>query len=155
MLRPMQKFKVKPIDDLVESDFVEYPFWVGYYEPDEMDWLVRLGFQRDEVQKAMQMVNFSDAYAFPLPSTAVGLEFNSLYVSSIFTTPAGRRLVGYVHGPAFGVYLEGRCHLFNPRLRDFWRDLERELRSALGTEAFPLECVGVAGSVRTTFDDIR
>jgi len=148
-IRKMIPFKLKSIAELSEIDFVEHPVWGCYYEPDEIDTLTEFGFDKQEIQLALRTVDYSDAYAFPLPIAAVGADFKYLYLSATFITPTGIRLVGYLTGPAIAVYYEGARYVFNHALPNYWQKTERELNMELTNGAvFPMECRVEADSRR-------
>lgn len=123
----------KPGTKLTESDLQEHPVWVSYYEPDEIELLVQLGFDEVQVHKALSEIEFSDEYVFPVPSAGAKLPFNYLHLSAIVSIPDGRRLHGYRTSAALCVMHEGKSYHFNKALRSLSEEQEAELCSLLQT----------------------
>ena len=90
------KFKLLKYTDLTRKSFKESLTWAQYYEPDDIDTLEELGFDRTNVSSELERVNWSDEYWFPVPEeTKIG-EFMFEYRKAIFQTSTGKALEGYV-----------------------------------------------------------
>lgn len=149
----MPPFRVKPVASLTERDFIESSVWACYYEPDDIDTIARFGFDRSEVQSALQATGYSDDYAFPLPSEAADAPLNYVQCSIRAETRGGRALVGYTSGPCIAVYFQGKLYSFNPGLRQPSLAAARELAAALGENAvFPIQYEVVATSEKKEAD---
>lgn len=149
----MRELHIKPVNALTERDFVEHPVWACYYEPDEVETLVDLGFDRLSVLQALKATGYSDEYAFPLPSEAADAPLNYLYCSVTATTRGGNKLVGYITGPCVAVYFQGKLYAFNSNLREWSLKTARELAVALGEKAvFPMQLEVVATNARKEVD---
>jgi hypothetical protein len=149
----MRPFLIKPVASLTESDFIEYPVWACYYEPDDVETLVNLGFDKREVEQALEATGYSDDYAFPLPPEAVHAPLNYIHCSVRATTRGGNKLVGYVTGPCVAVYFQGKLYSFNSNLRERSLATARELANALGEKVvFPMQLEVVATSAREEAD---
>lgn len=123
-----------------EQDFIESPVWVTYYEPDEIETLVELGFDRKEVEQLMPLSIDNDEYSFPIPALAAEAPFNYLYRGVRATTKGGNTLIGYFTGPCFGVFHNGKLYQFNGALRTRALEAAAALASALGElEVFPMK----------------
>ncbi|MBK1905611.1 UBA domain-containing protein [Burkholderia contaminans] len=61
-------FSLKKITDVSEADLRLHPVWGAYYEPDDIETLVALGYDRIECSQALEAVGYSDLYVFPLPT---------------------------------------------------------------------------------------
>ena len=133
------KFFLKKSIDITESDLKNHHVWVTFYEPDEFELIESLGFNLDEVEKALQDVSYSDEYEFPLPSEAASMPFKYLSLSAKITTPSGTELYGYRTSVSLSVLFKGKRYHFNRGLLDLSKEEAAELSSALGEKAiFPL-----------------
>ncbi|NML43996.1 hypothetical protein HHL11_09565 [Ramlibacter sp. G-1-2-2] len=144
---------IKPLSSLEERDFLEHAVWGCYYEPDDVDTLVELGFERSAVVDALEQIGYSDEYAFPLPPEATDAPLNYVYRSVRATTRGGNSLVGYVTGPCMAVFFRAKLYSFNPNLRNLSLETARELASALGEKAvFPMDLEVMATSAHQEAD---
>lgn len=151
--RLVHSFCIKPVASLTESDFVDYAVWAFYYEPDDVETLVGLGYDKREVQKALEATGYSDEYAFPLPPEAAHAPLNYIQRSIRATTHGGSKLVGYFAGPCIAVYFQGKLYSFNGNLRERSLATARDLANALGESAvFPIQFEVVATSTREQAD---
>ena len=136
----MLPFLAKRNHEFSEQDFVESPVWATYYEPDEIETLVELGFDRKDVEQLMPLSRDSDEYSFPLPSQAAEAPFKYLYLGVRATTRGGNRLIGYFTGPCFGVFYKGKTYQFNGSLRTRALQAAAALATALGEKnVFPMQ----------------
>lgn len=148
----MQPFILKPDDMLDERDFIEHPAWATYYEPDDVESLIELGFDAGEVRDAIAATGYSDQYSFALPAKASDVPFQYLYLSVRATTAGGRELVGFVTGACLGLFLKGKQFRFNRNLADLSAVEASKLAVALGDEnIFPVQLEIVATSERRKF----
>jgi len=148
----MRPFILKSGDSLNENDFIEHPAWATYYEPDDIETLIELGFDATEVRTAIAAKGYSDSYSFALPAKASDAPFHYLYLSIRATTVGGRKLVGYVTSACLGLFLNGESFEFNPRLADLSEANATRLAVALGDEnVFPIQFEIVATSERSAF----
>ena len=149
----MQPFRLKPDGLLDEQDFVDYPMWATYYEPDDIATLGELGFDREEVRKAIEGTGYSDEYSFPLPAEAGDAPFHYVYLSVRATTQGGNQLVGFLTGACLGLFHAGVQYRFNPHLREGSSSSAATLSRALGEEGiFPVQLEVVATSTLRAFD---
>ena len=149
----MLPFRPKPVAALTERDFVESSVWACYYEPDDIDTIAEFGFNRSEVQTAIQAIGYSDDYAFPLPPQAANVPLNYVYCSIRAETRGGNKLVGYVTGPCMAIYFQGKLYSFNSALRERSLATARELAAALGEQSvFPIQYEVVATSEQREAD---
>ncbi|MBB4839832.1 hypothetical protein HNP52_002924 [Sphingomonas kyeonggiensis] len=90
-------FHLKPEDALSSRDFNERPLWAGYYEPDDVDDIVRWGVPEAEVRAALDEVGWADDHYFPLPVEAARSYWmrGKLYAVTA-TLPDGTEHTGYV-----------------------------------------------------------
>lgn len=90
-------FYLKPLAALSSSDFAVMPLWAGYYEPDDVDKIVRWGFPEADVRAALDHVGWEDDHYFPLPVEAVRSRWmrGKLYAVTA-TFPDGTEHPGYV-----------------------------------------------------------
>ena len=58
------KFELKHRDDLTIKDFERHNVWVQYYSADEIDHMVKEGYNRKEVEIKLEEVDWSDEYWF-------------------------------------------------------------------------------------------
>ncbi|MDI4635824.1 hypothetical protein J7U46_22350 [Pelomonas sp. V22] len=123
-----------------EQDFIDFPVWATYYEPDDIDTLVEFGYDRQEIERLVALTKSNDEYSFPLPPQAATSPFHYLYIGVRATTRGGNSLVGFVTGPCFGVFHNGESYQFNASLRTQALQTATELSSALGEQAvFPMQ----------------
>lgn len=149
----MHPFRLKPDHLLDEQDFIEHPVWATYYEPDDIASLGALGFDGDEVRKAIEGTGYSDEYSFPLPAEACDSPFHYLYLSVRATTHGGNQLVGFLTGACLGLFHAGEQYRFNPNLREGSLSNAVRLSQALGEERiFPVRLEVVATSERCDFE---
>jgi hypothetical protein len=143
----MNTFRVKPEHLLGEKDFIEHPVWATYYEPDDIETLESLGFDAGQVQAALEPLNLSDDYSFPLPVEAAGSPFHYLFLSVRAQTKGGNQLVGYITGACLAVFFQGNCYHFNPNLQARSLDNAFALAAALNESmVFPMKVEIVATS---------
>jgi hypothetical protein len=145
----MKPFRAKLNHQFVEQDFIDAAVWATYYEPDDIDALVELGFDRQDVERVVLRTKNNDEYSFPLPVGAAASPFHYLYLSVRATTKGGIGLVGYLTGPCFGVFHAGKHYQFNTLLRERTARASAELAKALGEEAaFPMQIQVIATGER-------
>lgn len=90
-------FVVKPDTALTAEDFALSPLWAGYYEPDDVDEIVRWGIDEDRVRAALDAVGWEDDHYFPLPVEAVNSRWGRGRLFGVqATTRDGTTLAGYV-----------------------------------------------------------
>jgi hypothetical protein len=97
----MRPFLAKLNHRFCEQDFLDSPVWATYHEPDEIETLVELGFDRKDIERVVALIQNNDEYSFPLPSQAAEAPFNYLYLGVRATTRGGNKLTGYLTGPCF------------------------------------------------------
>jgi hypothetical protein len=123
-----------------EQDFIEYPVWATYYEPDDVDALVGFGYEPQELARLLSAIAGNDEYSFPLPPQAANSPFHYLLLGVRATTRSGNRLVGYLTGSCFGVFHNGKEYQFNASARPRALQTAKELSLALGEQAvFPMQ----------------
>jgi hypothetical protein len=89
-------FRLKPIGSLTAEDFQQSPLWAGYYEPDDVDEMVRWGIPETAVRDALDGVQWEDDHYFPLPLDAANSKWMRGKLFGITaTTTNGLRLSGY------------------------------------------------------------
>lgn len=91
-------FTLKSHASLTANDFRERPLWAGYYEPDDVDEIVRwTGFPEATVRAALDQIGWEDDYYFPLQLSAVESKWmrGKLYAATAIL-PDGTELDGYV-----------------------------------------------------------
>jgi hypothetical protein len=148
----MQPFILKSDQLLNEQDFVDYPAWATYYEPDDIETLIELGFDSNEVRGAIASKGNSDEYSFALPAAASDAPFHYLYLSVRATTSRGRALNGFLTGACLGLFLNGVQYRFNRRLADLSAIEATKLAATLGDpDIFPAQLEVVATSQRIEF----
>lgn len=131
--------------EFCEQDFIDFPVWVTYYEPDDIDSLVEFGYDRQEVELLVAKIKNNDEYSFPLPYQAATAPFHYLYLSIEAITRGGNKLVGYVTGPCLGVFHCDKQYTFNTALRNWALQTASELSAALGERSvFPMQIKVIA-----------
>jgi len=136
-----------------EQDFIDFPVWATYYEPDDIDAFVDFGYNRQEVEQLVLRIRNNDEYSFPLPPLAATSPFNYLYLGVRATTRGGKSLVGYITGPCFGVFHSGKSYQFNSALHALALQAAKELSAALGEQAvFPMQVEVMATGERKEED---
>lgn len=149
----MLPFLAKLNHEFSEQDFIDSPVWATYYEPDEIETLVELGFDRKDVEQLMPLSRNNDEYSFPLPPQAAEAPFNYLYLGVRATTRGGNRLIGYFTGSCFGVFHNGKSYQFNGALRTRALQAAAALATALGEESvFPMQVEVMATGERKEED---
>ena len=147
----MKPFVARLNHKFVEQDFIDHSVWATYYEPDEIDSLVELGFDLTEVANVLLKSRGNDEYSFPLPAEAAASPFQYLYLGARLTTKGGTELVGYSIGPCLGVFHAGEHYCFNRALPEQSVGAAIALATAVGEEeVFPMQIYVVAtGEIRT------
>lgn len=134
------KPKLKPWDQLVESDFIEHAAWTNLYEPDEMEFLVSLGFDEEESRAVFSSIGWSEDYAFPLPAAGAAMPFMRLCTAARVRVASGCTLTGYVSPASVAVFHKGRLYHFNKSLADLSQLQAKALGMALEVPSiFPLQ----------------
>jgi hypothetical protein len=92
-------------------------------------------------------------------SGALPVEFPTLFIRAAFTTPSGRRLVGYLIGLdsffGFGLFVGEKEYLVNLNLPDLAAPVLQSLTMELGGSILPLRyCTEIAGlsPIQGTFE---
>ena len=148
----MPQFLLKPDTSLTEQDFLDYPAWADYYEPDEIELLLRLGFDVNEVRIALEDAGPSGEYSFALPTEGCREPFKHLKLSVRVLTPGGTHLVGYRTSVCVAVFHRGKLYLFNRSLRSESIGHAQHLAGELGEASiFPLEVCEVATTKRYSY----
>jgi len=128
------KFKLVKYTDLNRKSFKESLTWAQYYEPDDIDTLEELGFDRTNVSSELERVNWSDEYWFPVPEkTKIG-EFMFEYRKAIFQTSTGKALEGYVVNAGHCICIFGKIKEWsiNINLLDLLEEEINELKVDVG-----------------------
>ena len=90
-------FVVKPDTALTEEDFARSPIWAGYYEPDDVSEIVRLGIAESQVRAALDAVGWQDDHYFPVSLEASNYHWMRGPLFAVDArTEAGTMLSGYV-----------------------------------------------------------
>ena len=101
------KFQLIKYTDLNRNHFKESLTWAQYYEPDDIDTLEKLGFNRKVVLEELKRVRWSDEYWFAVPEeTEIG-SFMFEHRKANFITKSGKQLDGYVVNKGHCVCLFG------------------------------------------------
>lgn len=132
------KFELIKYTELNRKNFEESLTWAQYYEPDDIDTLEELGFDRKEVSTELEKVGWSDEYWFAIPDeTKIG-SFMFEHRKANFITKSGKNLGGYVVNSGHCVCLFG--------VEKEW-DININLLDLLEEEISDLKAdVGLAGS---------
>ena len=150
----MRTFIVRLNHEFCEQDFAEAPVWATYYEPDEIDTLVGLGFDRKDIERAVSdLAHGNDEISFPLPIEAAEEPFHYLYLGVHATTRGGNHLAGFITGPCFAVFHDGKTYHFNAALRSRALEAAAELGKALDERnVFPMQVEVIATGERREED---
>ena len=114
------KFKLVKSEEITQQLLDEHSAWAQYYDPDDVESLVELEYDRSNVVKQLENVGWSDNYWFPIPhGTKIGI-FQFEIRKAEFSTRNGKSLVGYYcdHGHAIGLYGKSQEWLVNLNLLD-------------------------------------
>jgi len=141
------KFELIKFDQLNQSCFARFSTWAQYYEPDDIETLQNLGFDKSEISRELEVVGYSDDYWFPIPNeTRIG-SFQFEQRKAIFKTPGGINLDGYVvnSGHAIGLFGANEEWVLNINLLDALEEEIDDLKSDLGlnknNELLPLKVI--------------
>ena len=149
----MRALDAKLNHEFCAQDFLDFPVWVTYYEPDDIDVLVQWGYDRRELECVLALIRNNDEYSFPLPPQAAEAPVHYLYLGVGATTRGGHSLIGYFTGPCFGVFFEGKTYQFNRSLAEHASIAAVELAEALGEKAvFPMQVEIMATGERKEVD---
>jgi hypothetical protein len=98
-VRAMQDadFSLKHVGALTAGDFERSLLWAGYYEPDDVEEIVRWGTPEDVVRTALDAVGWEDDHYFPIPLEAARSDWmrGKLYAAQI-TCADGSTFAGYI-----------------------------------------------------------
>lgn len=101
------KFELIKFDQLNKDSFAKFSTWAQYYEPDDIETLQKLGFDKSEVSRTLEAVGYSDDYCFPIPNkTSIG-SFQFEHRKAIFRTSDDINLNGYVVNSGYAIDLFG------------------------------------------------
>jgi hypothetical protein len=91
-------FKVVKSDRwLTAEDFELSPLWGSYYAPEDIDDIVRWGFDEDRVRAALAAADWEDGAVFPLPVEAADTEWmRGKFFAARVTTAGGTVLRGLI-----------------------------------------------------------
>lgn len=141
------KFELIKLDQLNQDSFAKFSTWAQYYEPDDIETLKKLGFDKSEVSRALEAAGYSDDYWFPIPNeTSIG-SFQFEYRKAIFRTSDGINLNGYVvnSGHAIGLFGAKKEWILNinllKTLEEEIDDLKLDLGLNKNNELLPLKVI--------------
>ncbi|WP_213609391.1 hypothetical protein [Pseudoalteromonas sp.] len=139
------KFELIKYTDLNRKYFEESLTWAQYYEPEDIDTLEELGFDRKVVSAELEKIGWSDEYWFAVPEdTKIG-SFMFEHRKADFITKSGKHLSGYVVNSGHCVCIFGaeREWDININLLDLLEEEIGELKDDVGLakseELLPLE----------------
>ncbi|MFK8012150.1 MAG: hypothetical protein AB8B80_08935 [Marinicellaceae bacterium] len=101
------KFTLIKYTDLNRKNFEESLTWAQYYEPDDIDTLEELGFDRKVVTTELEKVGWSDEYWFAVPEETEDGSFMYEHRKANIITKSGKQLSGYVVNSGHCVCLFG------------------------------------------------
>lgn len=128
----------KMMEELTEEDFSSYPLRVTFYEPEELNALVSLGFDEAGTREALGAIGYDDSFAFPVPNEGVHDGFKYPMAAVTLTTSLGTSMSDRTGAATVASY-SGRRFVFNRALRDRCLSATRELQALPGkSEVFPL-----------------
>ena len=126
-----REFTLKPQASLTSNDFADMPLWAGYYEPDDVDAIVRWGVSEAEVRAALNRVNWEDDHFFPLPVESVKSHWGRGKLYAVTATfPDDTHHSGYVGEGRdhLVVFIEGRQRVLSALLPDINHGLPLPIR---------------------------
>ena len=128
-----------------KADFEACKAWAQYYEPDDIEELAKLGYEKGIVRKEIEAVNWSDDYWFPIPEeTPVGT-FQFEKRKTKFKSTSGKEFSGYVfnRGHSIGLWGENEEWIINENLLDMYEDEKTAIHRGLSIneseDLLPLE----------------
>lgn len=130
------KFELIKYTDLTRKFFDKSLTWAQYYEPDDIDTLESLGFDRRVVITALEEISWSDEYWFAVPEkTKIG-SFMFEHRKADFRTESGKQFDGYVVNSGHCICLFGAEKEWdiNINLLDLLEEEIDELRIDIGLE---------------------
>lgn len=101
-------FKLVATEDLTLELFRNHGIWAQYNNPDDIDSLELLGYDREAVESMIKSVNWSDDFWFPIPGSVKPCIFQFEMRFAHFITPGGIRLNGAVYNRGHAIYLFGK-----------------------------------------------
>lgn len=151
------KFELIKYTDLNRKYFEKSLTWAQYYEPDDIDTLEELGFNRKVVTTELDNIGWSDEYWFAVPEeTKIG-SFMFEHRKANFITKSGIHLSGYVVNSGHCVCLFGAESEWdiNINLLDLLEeeidDIKADLGLAESEELLPLKVSIPFKGVKFTF----
>lgn len=129
----------KRVTDLTADDFSSHSLWTVFYEPEELDMLANLGFDKERTIEALDAIGYDDAFAFPVPEEGVHHSFKYLMMAITLTTRNGTSLRGYLSRSSTTVIYAGRRFVFNRAAKDRYVSDAQALEASLeGEDPFPI-----------------
>lgn len=152
-MKKLPDFSLKKSDDLNENDLREHAVWGAYYEPDDLEALVLLGYDRTECELKLRAIDFSDSYVFPLPISAKGEPFKYLYLAVSAVTKGGHSFFGYRTGSGLCLMAGGKKFFFNQAAPMLSIGQAETLANLIGdANIFPITLVYAASDTTELFD---
>jgi len=109
----------------------------GSITPGDIDTLAGCGYDRQEVHNAIEAVNWSDDYWFPIPDSVDAGLFQFEHRRASFKTPSGRTIDGYVcnEGHAVGLFGSRGHWVINQNLMETFDDEIAQILEDLGLKS--------------------
>ena len=140
------KFIVKKLCELTAEYFELYQIWGAYYEPEDIDSLVKLGYEFGDIHRELKKINYSDEYTFPIPINGANAPFKYIYYSINAKLACGKILKGYCSSSrafAIGLFYKDKEYLFNLNLKSEAliqaEKLTRDISGESEGNIFPIE----------------
>lgn len=125
-----------------------HPVWAQYHEPADIDVIVGWGVPREVVEAALELVDWSDSYLFPVLRPEDAARFYSYHAATLFRTAGGVSLEGFVSNsvPSGAWFFDVGGHLYlSAEYPEVTEDDERVLQASLdGGPIYPLEILSCA-----------
>ena len=130
------KFDLVKYTALSRENFKQASTWAQYYQPEDIETLVQLGYERNEVTKTLEAVGWSDEYWFVVPDKADIGSFMFEYRKARFTTPADKKISGFVVDSGHCICLFGSKSewVININLLDMLNEEINEIMEDIGLQ---------------------
>ena len=126
----------------------QYPVWAEYYSPNDIDSLVKDGFDREEIEESLKSVDYSNDYVFPVNHHEKESPYEFTFYDSEIILPNSEKMDGYIFYikgsgvNSISIFYDGEEYVLNLSEPEVTEEDETELKMKLNIDSiYPLELV--------------
>jgi hypothetical protein len=127
------KFILVKTRNISPALFERHSVWVEYYEPDNIEDMIKDGFDKEEILAALEKTGYSDGYIFPVLNNIHLYRYIYVYYKAKIKFPNNTFLPGYLflhtanYLLSIGIFVNERGYIINLAHPDLTKKNEQEL----------------------------